>query len=62
MLDQHIPEWLVTALLDLQAYYTAGRGGEVDDVLGNLLGRSPRTIDQFLAEFADSFRAHAAEA
>jgi hypothetical protein len=62
MLDQHMPEWLVTALLDLQAYYTAGKGGEVDDVLGNLLGRSPRTIDQFLAEFADSFGAHAAEA
>ena len=62
MLDQHMPEWLVTALLDLQAYYTAGKGGEVDDVLGNLLGRSPRTIDQFLAEFANSFGAHAAEA
>ena len=59
MLDQRMPEWLVTALLDLQAYYTAGQGGEVDGLLGSFLGRSPRTMDQFLAEFADSFRAQA---
>jgi uncharacterized protein YbjT (DUF2867 family) len=59
MLDQHIPEWLVTALLDLQAYYTGGKGGEVDDVLTNLLGRSPTTMDRFLAEFANSFKPEA---
>jgi uncharacterized protein YbjT (DUF2867 family) len=62
MLDQHIPEWRVTALLDLQAYYTGGKGGEVDDVLANVLGRSPTRIDQFLAEFADSFRAQVGKA
>ncbi|HLJ45553.1 MAG TPA: SDR family oxidoreductase [Bryobacteraceae bacterium] len=56
MLSRQMPEWLVTALLDLQAYYTAGQGGEVDDVLANLLGRAPTTMDQFLAEFADSFK------
>jgi len=62
MLDQRMPEWQVTALLDLQAYYTGGRGGEVDDVLANILGRSPSTLDQFLAEFADSFGAQAGKA
>jgi len=62
MLDQRMPEWQVAALLDLQAYYTAGRGGEVDNVLANLLGRSPTTMDQFLAEFADSFGAQAGKA
>ena len=62
MLDQHLPEWLVTALLDLQAYYTGGNGGELDDVLASLLGRSPTRMDQFLAEFADSFRAQAGRA
>jgi len=62
MLDQRMPEWQVTALLDLQAYYTGGKGGEVDDVLAKLLGRSPTTIDQFLAEFADSFGAQAGKA
>jgi uncharacterized protein YbjT (DUF2867 family) len=62
MLDQRLPEWQVTALLDLQAYYTGGNGGEVDEVLANLLGRTPTTMDQFLAEFADSFAAQAGTA
>jgi uncharacterized protein YbjT (DUF2867 family) len=62
MLDQRMPEWQVTALLDLQAYYTGGKGGEVDEVLANLLGRTPTTMDQFLAEFADSFAAQAGRA
>jgi uncharacterized protein YbjT (DUF2867 family) len=62
MLDQRMPEWQVTALLDLQAYYTGGKGGEVDDVLATILGRSPTTIDQFLAEVADSFGAQAGKA
>jgi uncharacterized protein YbjT (DUF2867 family) len=62
MLDQGMPEWLVTALLDLQAYYTGGKGGEASDVLASLLGRSPTTMDQFLAEFAHSFGAQAGKA
>jgi uncharacterized protein YbjT (DUF2867 family) len=59
MLDQGMPEWQVTALLDLQAYYTGGKGGAVDEVLANLLGRAPTTMDQFLAEFADHFQTRA---
>ena len=55
MLDQRLPDWLATALLDLQAYYTDGKGGEVDDVISTILGRAPRTMDQLLADFADSF-------
>ena len=55
MLDQRLPDWLATALLDLQAYYTGGKGGEVDDVISTILGRAPRTMDQLLADFADSF-------
>jgi len=55
MLDQRLPDWLATALLDLQAYYTGGKGGEVDDVISTILGRAPRTMDQFLVDFADSF-------
>jgi uncharacterized protein YbjT (DUF2867 family) len=56
MLDQGMPEWQVTALLDLQAYYTGGQGGAVDDVLANLLGRAPRIMEQFVTEFGDSFQ------
>jgi uncharacterized protein YbjT (DUF2867 family) len=55
MLGQGMPEWQVTALLDLQRYYTGGQGGTVDGVLAGLLGRAPRTVDQFLAENAGAF-------
>jgi uncharacterized protein YbjT (DUF2867 family) len=62
MLDQGMPEWQVTALLDLQAYYTGGQGGAVDDVLANLLGRTPITMDEFVVEFRESFQARAGNA
>jgi uncharacterized protein YbjT (DUF2867 family) len=62
MLDQGMPEWQVTALLDLQAYYTGDKGGTVDKVLEGLLERPPITMDQFLAEFAGEFRGQAAKA
>ena len=62
MLEQGMPEWQVTALLELQEYYTGGKGGSVDGLLQHLLGRAPITMDQFLVEFADEFRAQAANA
>jgi uncharacterized protein YbjT (DUF2867 family) len=62
MLDQGMPEWQVTALLELQEYYTGGKGGTVDGVLEGLLGRPPITMDQFLKEFAGEFRGQAAKA
>jgi uncharacterized protein YbjT (DUF2867 family) len=62
MLDQGMPAWQVDALLDLQEYYTSGKGGIVDQVLPSLLGRSPITIDRFLSEFAREFRTQAASA
>jgi hypothetical protein len=54
-----MPEWQVDALLDLQWYYTNGQGGEVTEVLAQLLGRSPLKLDSFLKEFQDSFRSTA---
>jgi uncharacterized protein YbjT (DUF2867 family) len=60
MLDQGTPDWQVTALLELQEYYTGGRGGALDGVLQGLIGRPPITIDQFLKEFAGQFRGRAA--
>jgi uncharacterized protein YbjT (DUF2867 family) len=62
MLDQGMPEWQVTALLELQEYYTSGSGGVVDGLLQKLLGRPPITIDRFLNEFAGEFRGQAAKA
>jgi uncharacterized protein YbjT (DUF2867 family) len=62
MLDQGMPEWQVTALLDLQAYYTGSQGGATDGLLARLLGRAPVTIDQFLKQHANEFRSQAAKA
>jgi uncharacterized protein YbjT (DUF2867 family) len=62
MLEQGMPEWQVTALLDLQEYYTRGQGGTTDNVLEGLLGRPPITKDQFLQEFATEFRGKSAQA
>jgi uncharacterized protein YbjT (DUF2867 family) len=59
MLEQGMPEWQAEALLDLQAYYTGGKGRKVDGLLEELLGRSPITMDQFLAEFSSEFRSQA---
>jgi uncharacterized protein YbjT (DUF2867 family) len=56
MLDQNMPHWQVDALLDLQRYYTGGRGGVTDDVLPRLLGRPANTMDQFLRDFAADIR------
>jgi len=62
MLDQGMPVWQVDALLDLQGYYTSGKGGEVDQLLAKLLGRPPITMDRFLSESAGEFRSQAAKA
>jgi uncharacterized protein YbjT (DUF2867 family) len=62
MLDQGMPEWQVTALLELQEYYTGGQGGTLDGLLEKLLGRPAITMDQFLAEYAKEFRPQAAKA
>lgn len=62
MLDLRMPEWQVTALVDLQQYYVNGKGGEVDHVLQGLLGRPPITMDKFLGENAGEFRGQAAKA
>jgi len=62
MLEQGTPEWLATALLELQQYYLSGKGGDVDGLLQELLGRAPITMEQFLAENVREFRAEAASA
>jgi uncharacterized protein YbjT (DUF2867 family) len=42
MLEQGMPEWLATALLDLQQYYVSGKGGETDRLLAKLLPEGSR--------------------
>lgn len=62
MLDMGMPEWQVTAILELQQYYRMGKAAQVTEVLPELLGSAPRTLDHYLEETKESFRDKAAGA
>jgi uncharacterized protein YbjT (DUF2867 family) len=62
MQEQGMPEWQVTALLDLQQYYLSGKGGQTDGLLQKLLQRAPITMEQFLTENAAELRPQVAKA
>lgn len=56
MLGAGMPEWQVTAVLQLQEYYRSGRCADVDNVVSDLTGRPSRRLDDYLAENAEAFR------
>jgi len=56
MLGLGMPEWQVTALLDLQQYYKQGGCAKTDDLLRSLIERDPVTLDQYLTANAQQFR------
>jgi uncharacterized protein YbjT (DUF2867 family) len=62
MLGMGMPEWQVTALLELQQYYKQGGGAKTDGLLQALIERAPVTLDQYLAANAREFRDQAASA
>jgi uncharacterized protein YbjT (DUF2867 family) len=62
MLGLGMPEWQVTALLDLQQYYKQGAGAKTDGLLKTLIEREPVTLDQYLSANAREFRDQAASA
>ena len=62
MLGLGIPEWQVTALLDLLQYYRQGAGAKTDGLLKSLIEREPVTLDQYLSANAREFRDQAASA
>jgi len=62
MLGAGMPEWQVTALLELQQYYKQGGGAKTDGLLRSLIERAPVTLDQYLAANAKEFRDQAASA
>jgi uncharacterized protein YbjT (DUF2867 family) len=62
MLGLGMPEWQVTALLELQQYYKQGGGAKTDGLLKALIEREPVTLDQYLAANAREFRDQAASA
>src|SRR5689334_9393730 len=62
MLGMGMPEWQVTALLELQQFYKQGGGAKIDGVLQSLIERAPVTLDQYLKANAKEFRDQAASA
>jgi uncharacterized protein YbjT (DUF2867 family) len=62
MLGMGMPEWQVTALLELQQYYKQGGGAKTDGLLESLIERTPVTLDQYLTANAKEFRDQAASA
>jgi len=62
MLGLGMPEWQVTALLELQHYYKQGGGAKTDGLLKTLIDRAPVTLDQYLSANAREFRDQAASA
>ena len=62
MLGLGMPEWQVTALLELQQYYKQGGGARTDGLLQSLIQRAPVTLDQYLTANAREFRDQAASA
>ncbi len=62
LLGLGMPEWQVTALLELQQYYKQGGGAKTDGLLKTLIEREPVTLDQYLTANAREFRDQAASA
>jgi uncharacterized protein YbjT (DUF2867 family) len=62
MLGLGMPEWQVTAILELQQYYKQGGGAKTDGLLRSLLERDPVSLDQYLTANAAEFRDQAASA
>jgi len=62
MLGMGMPEWQVTALLELQQYYKQGGGAKTDGLLESLIERIPVTLDEYLTANAKEFRDQAASA
>jgi uncharacterized protein YbjT (DUF2867 family) len=62
MLGLGMPEWQVTALVELQQYYQQGGGAKTDGLLKALIEREPVKLDQYLTANAREFRDQAVSA
>ena len=50
-----LPGWLVDRLIELNTMMAAGHAAGVADEVATLLGRQPRTFEQFAAEHRAAF-------
>src|ERR1700681_3850294 len=57
MLGQHMPDWMVDLILELCAWNKAGRAGEVNTTMADILGRPAHTFREFARDYADHWKA-----
>lgn len=55
MIDHGMPEWLATELVGFQAATAAGRTAGMSTDTQTILGRPPRTFDDFARDYASAF-------
>jgi uncharacterized protein YbjT (DUF2867 family) len=53
-----LPDWLAKEFTDIygEGFYGEGGGAKVTDTIERLLGRPPRSYDDFARDYADAFR------
>jgi uncharacterized protein YbjT (DUF2867 family) len=56
MAQQHMPPWMVNAMMELNGIYKAGYGAQVSDTVEKLTGQPARTISDFAQDYASSFQ------
>ncbi|MCX8255274.1 hypothetical protein RHAL1_01164 [Beijerinckiaceae bacterium RH AL1] len=56
MLGAGMPDWQVTAVLQLQDYYRSGRCAATSPIIAEITGKPQRTLDAYLAENVQLFR------
>ncbi len=59
LLGAGLPEWSANALVDLQQLYRSGGASAVTNDVEQLLGRKPRSFEQFSRDHASAFQAAA---
>jgi len=55
MLQQHMPEWMVNAMLELEQGYKQNRFSETTDIVEQLAGRPPHSFRQFAQDYRECF-------
>lgn len=56
MMSWGMPQWLMDDMVNLNRDYAANKATEVDPAVGQILGRKPINLQNFIHDFADHFR------
>ena len=47
-----MPEWMVDAILEINAWAKSSKGGEITTTVKDVLGRPPHTFREFARDYA----------